>query len=171
MVGLMMEHEPLLKTIRERRTIRRYKTDAVAMEKLQMLIEAARWAPSAGNLQPWKFLLITDKGMLNKVKMVCPGWIKEAPALVMICIDSKRETDWSYIDVGAALQNVLLCAHSLGLGCCPIGSFVVQNLIELLELPDHLKLVLLILVGYPDEELLPPPRLSLDELIFKRVGK
>ncbi|NIQ32441.1 MAG: nitroreductase family protein [Nitrososphaeria archaeon] len=167
----MIEHELLVKAIKERRSVRRYKTDAVAMEKLQMLVEAARWAPSAGNSQPWRFLLITDKGMLNKIKMVCPGWLKEAPALVIMCIDCKRDTDWSYFDVGAAMQNVLLYAHSLGLGCCPIGSFVVPALIDLLELPDHLEPVLLITVGYPDEELLPPPRLSLDELIFKRIGK
>lgn len=86
-------------------------------------------------------------------------------------INKKRETDWSYFDAGAAMENMLLFTHSLGLGCCPIGSFVVLTLMELLELPEHLRPVLLIALGYPAEELFATTRLSLEELVFERVGK
>jgi len=159
----------LMEVIRERRSVRRYKKEAVSMEKLMLLVEAARWAPSAGNSQPWEFLLINDEDVVDALKIVSPGWLFEAPALILMCINKKRETDWSYFDAGAAMENMLLLAHSLGLGCCPIGSFLVQTIMELLELPEHLKPVLLITVGYPDEQLPATTRLSLEELVFKRV--
>jgi len=166
-----MEFESLMEAIRERRSVRRYKKEAVSMEKLMLLVEAARWAPSAGNSQPWEFLLINDEDVVGVLKIVSPGWLFEAPALILMCINKKRETDWSYFDAGAAMENMLLLAHSLGLGCCPIGSFLVQTIMELLELPEHLKPVLLITVGYPDEQPSATTRLSLEELVFKRVGK
>jgi len=166
-----MVYESLMEVIRGRRSVRRYKKESVQMEKLALLVEAARWAPSAGNSQPWEFLLINDESMVSALKVVSPGWLREAPALIVMCINKKKETDWSYIDLGAAMQNILLCAPFLGLACCPIGSFVVQTVTELLELPPHLEPVLFITVGYPDEKPPATTRLSLEELIFKRVGK
>jgi len=166
-----MDFESLMEAIRERRSVRRYKKESVSMEKLMLLVEAARWAPSAGNSQPWEFLLINDEDVVGTLGTVSPGWLFEAPALILMCINKKRETDWSYFDAGAAMENMLLLAQSLGLGCCPIGSFLVQTIMELLELPEHLKPVLLITVGYPDEQPPATTRLSLEELVFKRVGK
>lgn len=166
-----MNHEPLMEVIKERRSVRRYKKESVSMDKLMLLVEAARWAPSAGNSQPWEFLLINDEDVVGSLRTVSPGWLFEAPALIVMCINKKRETDWSYFDAGAAMENMLLFAHSLGLGCCPIGSFLVQTIMEFLELPEHLKPILLITVGYPDEEPSATTRLSLEELVFKRVGK
>lgn len=164
-----MSYESLMEAIKGRRSVRRYKKEPVPMEKLMLLVEAARWGPSAGNSQPWEFLLINDKDVVDALRTVSPGWLFEAPALIVMCINRRRETDWSYFDVGAAMQNILLCAHSLGLGCCPIGSFVVEVLMELLDIPDHLKPVLLITVGRPDEEPPATTRLSLEELIFRRI--
>jgi nitroreductase len=105
------------------------------------------------------------------MKSISPGWLKQAPALIVICLNKNRETNWSYMDIGAAMQNILLYAHSQGYGCCPIGSFVVETVKELLELPQHLEPVLLITVGHPDEAPPATERLSVDELIFKRIGK
>jgi nitroreductase len=141
------------------------------MEELTLLVEGARWAPSAGNSQPWEFLLVNDEDMVRGLKSVSPGWLKPAPALIVMCLNRNRETNWSYMDIGAAMQNILLCAHSRGYGCCPIGSFVVETVKELLELPPHLEPVLLVTVGYPDEKPPATKRLTTDELIFKRVGK
>jgi nitroreductase len=141
------------------------------MEELFSLVEAARWAPSAGNSQPWEFSLINDEKMIGALKSASPGWIKQAPALIVMCISEKRKTNWSLMDVGAAMQNILLYAHSKGYGCCPIGSFVVETVKELLELPQYLEPVLFITVGYSDEKPLATERLSSDELVFKRVGK
>ena len=141
------------------------------MTELASLVEAARWAPSAGNSQPWEFLLINDEKTVRVLKSVSPGWLKPAPALIVMCINEQRKTDWSLMDAGAAMQNILLYAHSKDYGCCPIGSFIVETVKELLELPQHLKPVLLISVGYPDEKPQATKRLSLDELVSKKVGK
>jgi nitroreductase len=102
---------------------------------------------------------------------VSPGWLKPAPALIVMCINEKRKTGWSLMDVGAAMQNILLYAHSKEYGCCPIGSFVVETVKQLLELPQHLEPVLFITVGFSDEKPAVTKRYSLEELVFKRVGK
>ena len=157
--------------ITQRRSVRRYKKESFPMEELTLLVEAARWAPSAGNSQPWEFLLVNDEDMVRGLKSVSPGWLKPAPALIVMCLNKNRETNWSYMDIGAAMQNILLCAHSRGYGCCPIGSFAVETVKELLELPPLLEPVLFMTVGYPDEKPPATKRLTTDELIFKRVGK
>ena len=165
-----MNHESLMAALKERRSVRLYKKQPIPMEKLEQLVEAARWAPSAGNSQPWQFLLINDENMVSILKTISPGWLEEAPALIIMCINKKRETNWSYVDSGAAMQNILLSAESMGLGCCPIGSFVVPTITELLEIPVHLEPILFIAVGYPDEKPPATTRFPLEELIYKRVG-
>ncbi len=166
-----MKDQSLMDAITQRRSVRRYKKEPFPMEELTLLVEAARWAPSAGNSQPWEFLLVNDEDMVRGLKSVSPGWLKPAPALIVMCLNKNRETNWSYMDIGAAMQNILLYAHSRGYGCCPIGSFVVETVKELLELPPHLEPVLFMTVGYPDEKPPATKRLTTDELIFKRVGK
>jgi nitroreductase len=160
----------IIEVIKKRRSVRRYKKESFPMEKLVHIIEAARWAPSAGNSQPWRFLPINDEKIVKALKSVSPGWLRDAPAVIMMCLNRESETNWSYMDIGAAMQNMLLYAHSMGYGCCPIGSFVVDAIKGLLELPTKLEPVLLLTVGYPDEKLPATTRLSTDELVFKKVG-
>lgn len=166
-----MKEEELLDTIVQRRSVRRYKEKLFPMEELTSLVEAARWAPSAGNSQPWEFVLVNEEKMVRALKSVSPGWLKPAPAVIVVCINEDRKTNWSLMDVGAAMQNILLYAHSKDYGCCPIGSFVVETVKELLELPKNLEPVLFITVGFGDEKPQPTKRLSSDELVFRKVGK
>ena len=166
-----MKGESVMEVIKQRRSIRRFKNEPFPMEKLVSFVEAARWAPSAGNSQPWEFLLINDERMVRALKSVSPGWLRDAPALIVTCVNKERETNWSCMDIGAAMQNMLVYAQSMSYGCCPIGSFVVEAIKGLLDLPAGLEPVLLLTVGYPDEEPPTTTRLSTDELIFKRVGK
>lgn len=169
--GLELTSPFCMDIFRRRRSIRKYKADPVPMEQLETLVEAARWAPSAGNSQPWEFVLITDKKVVDILKMISPGWVMDAPAAIIMCLNTKRERAWSYIDLGAAMQNILLCAYSQGIGCCPIGSFLIQPLVDVLELPADLTPILIITVGYPNEAPSATQRFSVDELIFKRIGK
>jgi nitroreductase len=166
-----MKNESLMDSVKHRRSVRKYKKEPFPMEELIPFIEAARWAPSAGNSQPWEFLLINDEDTVRALKSVSPGWLRDAPALIVVCLNRYRETNWSYVDIGAAVQNILLYAHSKGYGCCPIGSFAVDTVKELLELPAQLEPVLFMTVGFPDEEPSATTRLPLEELIFKKVGK
>ena len=166
-----MNSKLLFQVIKNRRSIRKYKPKKVKIEKIEKLIEAARWAPSAGNSQPWKFAIIANKKTINALKMITPGWlgVDDPPIIIVVCLDTKRATPYSHIDVGAAMQNILLYAHSSGLGCCAIASFEIDSTINLLGLPEDIKPVLFITIGYPDQEPINPSRLSLSELIVKRL--
>ena len=166
------EYDALMKIIKERRSIRRFKPDKIPKENIKMLIEAARWAPSGGNSQPWEFLIITDKEMIHTLKTVMTGVmanIQEGPLLICLCTNKNRKTTWTGYDIGCALQNILLSAHSMGLGACAIGGFDENFIGKLLDLPDNLEPCLFIIVGFPDKDAKAPPRRGVDELIVKEV--
>ena len=166
------DSETLLKLMKERRSIRRFKTDAAPEENIKMLIEAARWAPSAGNSQPWKFVIITDKALIHTLTTVMTGVmanIENVPLLICICVNHKQKTTWTGYDVGCALQNILLCAHSIGLGACTIGGFDETFIGGLLELPEDLEPCVFIIVGFPEKDAAAPPRIDIDQLIVKEV--
>lgn len=163
--------EKFLKVIKERRSVRRYEKEPVSLDDLKVLVDAARWAPSGSNLQPWKFVIVTDRIVIEAIKMMSPGILGgPPPAFIVLCRDEKRiegEREAQLIDLGAAMQNILLTAHVFGLGSCPVASFDAESLAELLELPSHIKPVLLICIGKPADKPKPPSRLSIDELVVK----
>lgn len=164
--------EGLLELIRERRSIRKFKPQKVPIQEIEELLEAARWAPSGGNAQPLRFIIVTERETIEALKMVSPGLFGEPPAIIVMCFNKDRiqsASEFHYVDLGAALQNLLLMAHAKGLGCCPIASFDAEAVAELLSLPSRIQPVLLVILGYPDEHPSPPPRLPLNELIVGRV--
>jgi nitroreductase len=171
-IYMSTDYDSLMKIIKGRRSIRRFKSDAIPKEKIKMLIEAARWAPSAGNSQPWEFLIITDKAIINNLKTVMTGVMgsmKEGPLLILICTNKKRKTTWTGYDIGCALQNILLSAHSMNLGACAIGGFDELFISQLLDLREDLEPCVFITVGYPEKEVPVVPRRETDELIVKEV--
>jgi len=107
----------LMELMKNRRTIRRFKPDPVAEEKVEMILEAGRWAPSFSNLQPWKFVVIKDpvlkKAVDTAAKESVLHWgIDEAPVVVLVCAD-RRVDPLHAIEAGAAVtQNMTLMAHS-----------------------------------------------------------
>jgi hypothetical protein len=111
----------VLNTIKNRRTIRKFKPDPIDEEKLQMILEAGRWAPSFSNLQPWRFIVIKDQDLKNALdkaakESVLHLGIREAPVVILVCVD-RRVDPLHAIEAGtAATQNMALAAHSLGLG-------------------------------------------------------
>ncbi|MEM0377369.1 MAG: nitroreductase family protein [Thermofilum sp.] len=164
----------VLEAIRTRRSIRVFTDKPVEEEKLKLVLEAARLAPSAGNRQPWRFIVITDpkiKDEIKRVKMARmpppprpppPGApirrnpLDTAPAVIVGCAvpsESFPGTEFWKIDVSIALQNLVLAAHSLGLGTCWIGVHHEEgDLKKLLKLPDDARIVAMIAIGYPAEE-------------------
>jgi len=165
----------LMETIRSRRTIRRFKPDPVAEEKVQMILEAGRWAPSFSNLQPWKFILIKDPDLKNAVdqearKSVLHWGIHEAPVIILVCAD-RRVDPLHAIETGAAAtQNMTLMAHDLGLGAGWIGIAGTEAetaIQKLLKFPEMLRVVSLVPIGIPEES--PKGiRKPLEELIETR---
>jgi len=162
----------VLKTIRDRRTVRRFKPDPIDEEKLQTILEAGRWAPSFSNLQPWKFIVVKDQDLKNALdkaakESVLHLGINEAPAVILVCVD-RRIDPLHAIEAGAAAtQNMTLAAHSLGLGAGWIGIWGTEaevSIQKILKLPDTVRVVSLIPVGVPSES--PPAhRKPLEELI------
>ena len=149
----------VLKAIRDRRTVRRFKPDPIDEKKLQMILEAGRWAPSFSNLQPWRFVVVRDLGLkiaLDKAarESVLHLGINEAPVVILVCVD-RRIDPLHAIEAGAAAtQNMTLAAHSLGLGTGWIGIWGTEtetSIQKLLKLPETVRVVSLVPIGIPDE--------------------
>ena len=149
----------VLEVIKSRRTIRRFKPNPIDEEKLQMILEAGRWAPSFSNLQPWRFIVIKDQGLKNALdkaarESVLHLGINEAPVIILVGVD-RRIDPLHAIEAGAAAtQNMTLAAHSLGLGAGWIGIWGTEAetaIQKILILPETTRLVSLLPIGYPME--------------------
>ncbi len=144
----------VFEAIQERRSIRAYQDTPVPREKLEKILEAARLAPSAGNVEPWHFIAVTDS---EKRKILSKGrfakFLSEAPVVIVACGDKKASPDWYAIDVALAMENMVLTATSEGLSTCCVGSFEEQEVKETLKVPDNFEVLLLLTVGYSRKKL------------------
>jgi len=156
--------QKLLEVIYNRRSIRRYQRKLIPDGVLKAILEAGRQAPSAQNLQPYCFIIVRDQEL--KKRLVFSEWnrfIEEAPVVIAGCGDSRAK--WAVVDVAIALQNMVIAAEALGLGTCWIGHFVEEEVKRALRIPEHMKVVAMITLGYPAEKPSPRPKKSLEELI------
>jgi nitroreductase len=151
----------VLKAIRNRRTIRRFKPDPIDEEKIEMILEAGRWAPSFSNIQPWKFIVTKDQSLKDQLdrasrESVLHLGINEAPVVMVVCVD-RRIDPLHAIEAGAAAtQNMALAGHSLGLGVGWIGVWGTEAeaaIQKLFQLPETTRVVSLLPIGNPDESL------------------
>lgn len=160
----------VLEAIKGRRSNRKYKYKEIDHNILIKLLEAARWAPSGGNRQPWQFIVVTDRKKIKMLKMASPGFYGEEAALVLVlCLERERIMKSSYdvcIDLGMAAQNIMLAAYALGLGTCAIASFTARAINRFLDVPNTLEVKLLISIGYPAHTPKTPPRQPLSELVY-----
>ncbi len=155
-----------IEAIMSRRSIRRYTGTPVPEALITQLLEAAMAAPSAGNQQPWQFVVIDDRTLLDAITEVHPysQMLKEAPMALLICGDteSARHAKFWVQDCSAATQNVLVAARALGLGSVWLGCYPDEaraaGLRGLLGLPDSVIPLALIALGYPAEEKGPANR-------------
>ncbi len=149
----------LMETIRNRRTIRKFKPDPIAEEKIQTILEAGRWAPSFSNLQPWKFMVIKDsvlKSALDQAakRSVLHWGIHEAPLAILVCVDGRVDPLHAAETGAAATQNMILMAHDLGLGTGWLGIMGTEAetaVQKLLKFPETMRVVSLIPIGIPAE--------------------
>lgn len=148
----------MIKAIKIRRSIRRYKEQPVEEEKLFRILEAGRLSPSAVNKQPWYFIVITDQEIRERMKEAyARKWFYEAPVIIVVCVDPKiawvrgdGEKFWK-VDGTIAMQSMILQATEEGLGTCWIGAFHEAAVKKILEIPPHIRVVALTPLGYPDE--------------------
>ncbi len=156
--------------IKTRRSIRKYKEVPVPKEQLMQVLEAGRIAPSAGNRQPWKFVVVTDPATRQKLVPACrnQAFIGQAGAVIVACVPDES-MKWHMVDVGIAVDHMTLAAHELGLGTCWIGAFEPDQVKEVLGIPAEVKVVCVLPLGVPDMTGTPRPRKQLEEaFVFER---
>jgi len=151
------------KAIISRRTIRRFKQNYIPKSMLKRLINAARLAPSAANLQPLEFIIITDKDMCVKIfpHLRWAGYIapygnpplnKRPVVYIAVLVNKiKAQPKYAAYDVGAAVQNILLAAWEQGIGCCWMQAINRKRIKKILEIPEDYRLDSVISLGYEDE--------------------
>ena len=145
----------LVDVLLSRRSVRRYEKKTVPEEALKTILEAGRQAPSASNVQPWHFIVLTDDKI--KEQLSHGRWntfIKDSAVTIVGCgyIGNDYGRKWSTVDTTIALQNMVIAAWAVGIGSCWIGDFKEEEVKELLSIPDDQKVVALISFGYPAEQ-------------------
>ena len=149
----------VLEAMHTRRSIRKFTGEPVGVEQMDMLLRAAMAAPSAGNAQPWRFIVVTDRALLDKVPDIHPyaAMCRQAPAAVLVCGDPtlERYKGFWVQDCAAAVQNLLLAARSLELGAVWTGIYPdegrMRGIRELFAVPEHIMPLALIPVGPTDQ--------------------
>ncbi len=168
----------VFEAIRERRSIRAFSPDPVPDELLEKILEAAKWAPSAGNCQARDFIVVRDSGVKRGLCRAALGqsFIEEAPVDIVVCANEDRSAGrygsrgrrlYCLLDAAAAVQNLLLAVHALGLGACWIGAYHDESVSKVLQLPKSWKPVAIIPLGYPAEKPWPSSRIPLEALVHR----
>jgi len=169
--------------IQTRRSVRSYRSDPVPDDALERVLEAARSAPSANNVQPWRYIVVTDQATREKIADISfnQAFIAEAP-VVIVCCGHNYHDSYSWIadnmflvDSTISFDHLTLAARAEGLGTCWIGAFDHPQLKELLNVPAGYDIVVLTPLGYPQSDTAFRPvsnRKALDEIVFhERFGK
>jgi nitroreductase len=168
-----------------RRSVRGYTSQPVKEEDIKAIFEAARVAPSACNSQTWRFLTVTDRILIQKIAqegmrpIIRNAWIETASLIIVGCSQLDilairvgslvTGIEYYQIDMGIAMEHIVLKATELGLGTCWIGWFHEKKIKEILEIPKTVKVLALLTVGYPKEKDVTPvkKRKPLEEIFYR----
>jgi len=153
----------LIEAIKTRRSVRRFKPSSIPDRLIQSLIDSARHAPSAGDTQPWEFIIVKDKNVKERLAQThaFSDFVGEAPICIVVLGNEKISPNCFTIDVACATENLLLAAHSLGLGACwvavydPLNPNFERHVRAVLNVPPHLRIIAMVPIGYPDEKAEP----------------
>lgn len=165
-----------IRNLLERRSIRKYTDQTIASEIVNRLLEAGMHAPTARNLQPWHFVVVDERQIIDQLAVAHPyaKMLKQASLAILVCGDRNIQEMDGYIiqDCSAATQNIMLAAHAHGLGSVWLGMYPREERMEkvgkLLSIPDHILPVALISIGYPDEHKDAPDRFKTDRIHFNK---
>ena len=177
----------VFEAIKTRRSIRQYKAISVDNKAIELVLEAARWAPSWTNSQCWRFIVVRDSKIKSELANVLSAnnsatdAVRSAPVVIVACAELGKagyfrgepgepatdKGDWWYMfDVALAMQNLVLAAHSLGLGTVYVGAFDAKKAASILGVPQGFCVVGMTPLGYPAQEPGPRPRKELSEIVF-----
>ena len=138
-----------LEAIRKRRSVREYTGDPIPREDLETIVDAGRLAATGGNQQPWDFVVVTDRELIDKLK-VAASWMDKAGAIIAVVLDPTSR--WWIEDGSAAIENMLIAATALGYGSCWLEGYTLpleKQFKELLGVPDEKRLLTLLPIGVP----------------------
>jgi len=152
----------VFEAIKTRRSIRAFTKQDVSKEDVRKLLDAARWAPSAGNIQPWEFIVVRDPEVKRDLSIAAlhQAFIEEAPVVIVVCANRtlsargygvRGSSLYCLQDTAAAIQNMLLAACALRLATCWIGAFHEEEAKGVLNIPNGVRPVAIIPVGHPAE--------------------
>ena len=158
--------------IEGRRSVRSFTSQPVPREAVDEMLRAAMQAPSAGNEQPWQFVVVDDRGILDAIPQISPyaPMCRVAPLAVLVCGDTRevRHTGYWVQDCSAATENMLLTAHGLGLGAAWTGVYPNEEREKafraLLGLPEEIVPMALVVIGVPEESGPPVDRFRADRV-------
>lgn len=165
-----------MEAILSRRSIRRYTQENVPEEVIQELLEAGMSAPSSGNQQPWQFIVIDDRKILDEIPKHHPyaQMLMEAPMAIAVCGDlhlEKNKGMWVQ-DCSAATENILIAAHAKGLGAVWLGVYPREKRIlalrQLLNIPEHVMPLSIVAIGYPREQKPPVNRFKKERIHYNQ---
>jgi len=171
---LIME---LFEAINKRRSIRNYSEEPVEWDKVVKILESAIRAPSSGNVQNWRFVIVTDKKLRSKLAEASlqQYWMENAPIHIIVCSDNfeikklygeRGEKLYSIQNCAAAIQNMLLTATALGLGSCWVGAFEDEAVARILGISGDVTIQAIITIGYTHEKPMPPMHLTLEDVCY-----
>ena len=166
----------VFEAIKTRRSIRAFTKQDVSKEDVRKLLDAARWAPSAGNIQPWEFIVVRDLETKKELSTAAldQTFIEEAPVVIVVCAnlilsargyDIRGSSLYCLQDTAAAIQNMLLAACALGLATCWVGAFYEEEARKVLNIPNGVRPIAIIPVGHPAEKPEAPYRRPLSEIV------
>lgn len=167
----------IFQCIFKRRSVRRFEKKDVDDKLIGLILYAATHAPSSGNTQEWEFIVVKDEDQKKKLAIAAlhQDFIAEAPAVIVVCADLEKinlrygkrgENLYFAQDTAAAVQNILLSAHALGLGSCWVGAFDEEHVKDILGLPENSRPLVILPIGYPAEEPEMPKRIPFENLTY-----
>jgi nitroreductase len=140
-----------LEAIRKRRSVRQYTGDPIPRENLETIVDAGRLAATGSNRQPWDFIVVTDREMIDRLK-VASQWMEKAGAIIAVVLDPSSR--WWLEDGAAAVENMLIASTALGYGSCWLEGYTLPREKEfkaLLGVPEEKRLLTLVPIGVPVE--------------------
>ncbi len=173
----------VIEAIETRRSIRKFLDKKIDLDILAQILGAGNSAPSAGNLQSWKIIVVEDNAVKNKVGHAAfdQTWICTAPIIIIVCANKSKITRaygirgemlYSPQECGMLMQNIQLAAHNFGIATCIVGAFDEKEISEILEIPEQIRPQAIIPLGYPDEIVPTPAKIPVRDLTyFERYGK
>jgi nitroreductase len=156
-----------IKAIKSRRSHRQYSDKPISNEMLSEIIDCARLAPTAVNIQPWEFVVVTDKAMLKKISDLATygKFIKNAAACIIVLC---KESDYYLEDGSAATENILVAAESLCIGSCWVAGnnkAYCKEIMQILDVPQGYKIASILSLGYYDKPINPPRKRALKDML------